>query len=91
MSARPNLVFLMPDQLRPDFLGCYGAGFVRTPNIDRLAAEGLRYDRCYSTSPICVPARAQLLTGMNPLRTGVMDNGVWLRPDLAAAGIHTWP
>ena len=91
MPTRPNLVFLMPDQLRHDFLGCYGAGFVRTPHIDRLAAEGLRYDRAYSTSPVCVPARAQLLTGMNPLRTGVLDNGVWLRPDLSASGIHTWP
>lgn len=91
MSKRPNLIFLMPDQLRADFLGCYGAGFVQTPHIDRLAAQSVRYTRAYSTQPICVPARASLLTGLNSLRTGVLDNGQWLRPDLAACGIHTWP
>ncbi len=91
MANQPNLIFLMPDQLRPDFLGCYGADFVRTPHIDALAAQGVRYTRAYSTSPVCVPARASLLTGMNALRTGVVDNGLWLRPDYAACGIRTWP
>jgi arylsulfatase A-like enzyme len=91
MSNQPNLIFLMPDQLRPDFLGCYGADFVHTPNIDALAAAGTRYTRAYSTSPVCVPARASLLTGMGSLRTGVLDNGLWLRPDYGACGIRTWP
>lgn len=90
-STQPNLLFIMADQLRADFLGCYGADFVATPNLDALAARGLRFDRAYSASPICVPARASLLTGMNAVRNGVTDNGLWLRPDLAAAGIHTWP
>lgn len=89
--TQPNLIFIMPDQLRPDFLGCYGADFVETPHIDSLAARGTRYDRCYSTSPICVPARASLLTGLDSLATGVTDNGQWLRPDLGSMGIHTWP
>lgn len=88
---RPNLIFMMPDQLRPDFLGCYGADFVKTPNIDRLASRGVRYARGYSCHPICVPARAALLTGMNALRNGVLDNGAWLRPNLAESGVHTWP
>lgn len=88
---RPNLLFIIADQLRADFLGCYGASFVKTPNIDKLAAQGVRYERAYSTSPICVPARASLLTGMNSIRNGVLDNTVWLRPDLAACGIRTWP
>jgi arylsulfatase len=91
MGNRPNLLFIIADQLRADFLGCYGANFVKTPNIDALAAQGVRYTRAYSTSPICVPARASLLTGMNSIRNGVLDNTVWLRPDLAAAGIRTWP
>lgn len=91
MSTLPNLLFIMADQLRADFLGCYGADFVETPHIDSLAARGLRYDRAYSAYPICVPARASLLTGMNAIRNGVTDNGLWLRPDLAACGIHTWP
>jgi len=91
MARQPNILFLMPDQLRADFLSCYGADFIETPNIDRLANEGMRYDHAYSTSPICVPARASLLTGLNAIRNGVTDNGQWLRPDLAACGIQTWP
>ena len=91
MSTCPNLLFLMPDQLRPDFLSCYGADFIETPHIDSLAARGIRFDRAYSTHPICVPARASLLTGLNAIRNGVTDNGQWLRPDLHACGIHTWP
>jgi arylsulfatase len=91
MSNRPNLIFIIADQLRADFLGCYGAGFVRTPHIDSLATQGIRYNRAYSTSPVCVPARASLLTGMNSLRNGVTDNSLWLRPDLAACGVRTWP
>ena len=88
---QPNIIFIMPDQLRADFLSCYGAPFIRTPHIDSIAAQGVRYERAYTTSPICVPARASLLTGLNAIRTGVLDNGQWLRPDLAACGIHTWP
>ncbi|MEZ4674243.1 MAG: sulfatase-like hydrolase/transferase [Caldilineaceae bacterium] len=91
MARQPNILFLMPDQLRWDFLSCYGADFIDTPNIDLIANEGVRYARAYSTSPICVPARASLLTGLNAIRNGVTDNGQWLRPDLAACGIRTWP
>jgi arylsulfatase A-like enzyme len=91
MIDRPNLLFIIADQLRADFLGCYGASFVKTPNIDTLAAQGVRYDNAYTSSPICVPARASLLTGLNSMRNGVLDNTLWLRPDLAACGIRTWP
>ena len=71
MSDRLNLLFIMPDQLRADFLSCYGADFIETPHIDGLAARGVRYERAYSPSPICVPARAMLLTGRNAIQTGV--------------------
>ena len=91
MTTQPNLLFIMPDQLRADFLSCYGAAFIDTPHIDSIAQGGIRYERAYSISPICVPARASLLTGMNAIRNGVTDNGQWLRPDLAQCGIHTWP
>ncbi|HIC69324.1 MAG TPA: hypothetical protein EYO90_07340, partial [Candidatus Latescibacteria bacterium] len=47
--ARPNILFIMPDQLRADFLSCYGAEFIATPQIDSLAADGVRYARAYST------------------------------------------
>lgn len=91
MKEKPNIIFLLPDQLRYDFLSCSGADFIETPHMDTLCEKGIRYDRAYSTSPICVPARASLLTGMNAIKNGVTDNGQWLRPDLAQCGIKTWP
>lgn len=81
----------MPDQLRSDFLSCYGATFIDTPHIDSLCESGVRYDRAYSPHPVCVPMRSSLLTGINAIRTGVMGNGQYLRPDLEACGIRTWP
>lgn len=91
MSQRPNILFMMPDQLRADFLGCYGAEFAQTPHIDALAAGGTRFERCLSPNPICVPARASLLTGTTSLENGVTTNSNWLRPDLSECGIETWP
>ncbi|MBT5874936.1 MAG: sulfatase-like hydrolase/transferase [Candidatus Latescibacteria bacterium] len=88
---RPNILFIMPDQLRADFLSCYGAEFLATPHIDSLASSGLRFERAYSPSPICVPARAMLMTGRNAIQNGVLTNEHYLRPDLAECGIHTWP
>lgn len=90
-AARPNILFILPDQLRADFLGCYGATFARTPHIDALAAGGTRYDRCVAPSPLCVPMRASLLTGHNAIQNGVLTNDQWLRPDREAAGVRTWP
>ncbi len=81
----------MPDQLRPDFLGCYGAGFIKTPNIDALAAQGTRYAQAISPVPLCVPARASMLTGLPAHATGVFDNTAWLRPDRRDMGIESWP
>ena len=91
MIDQPNIVFLLPDQLRPDFLSTYGASFIDTPNIDKIANEGIRYSRAYSASPVCVPARSALLTGMNAIRNGVSDNLHRVRSDYEAAGIATWP
>jgi arylsulfatase A-like enzyme len=86
-----NIIFLLPDQLRPDFLGCYGAQFMSTPHIDALSETGVTYRHAVSPSPLCVPARASLLTGMNSVQHGVLDNTSWLRPDRAACGVETWP
>ncbi len=91
MPELPNILFLFPDQLRRDFLSCYGAEFIDTPNIDSIAGRGVRYDRAYSASPLCVPARTALMTGMNAIRNGVSDNLHALRPDYNEAGIQTWP
>ena len=88
---RPNIVFLFPDQFRADFAGCYGADWLSTPHIDSIAERGVRYANGFSQSPVCVPARTALLTGMNALRNGVTQNTQNLRGDWSAAGIETWP
>jgi len=88
--ARPNLLFIMPDQLRADFLSAYGAGFIDTPHIDSLADDGVLYPNCWSPSPVCVPARCVLLTGRDAVANGVLDNNHFLRPDLEATGVRTW-
>ncbi|MGH3357699.1 MAG: sulfatase-like hydrolase/transferase [Nocardioidaceae bacterium] len=69
-----NLLFLMTDQHRVDTLGCYGNRIVETPNLDRLAATGTRFDRCYTPTAICTPARASLLTGQAPFRHRLLAN-----------------
>jgi arylsulfatase len=89
--SQPNLLFIMPDQLRADFLGCYGADFADTPHIDSLCDSGVRYANACAPHPVCVPMRSSLLTGVNAIRTGVVGNGQYLRPDLDACGMHTWP
>ncbi|MCL4694992.1 MAG: sulfatase-like hydrolase/transferase [Candidatus Hydrogenedentes bacterium] len=62
-TDRPNIVLLMTDQQRYDSLGCYGAGFAHTPNLDRLARDGAVFERCYVNNPICTPSRASMMTG----------------------------
>ena len=86
-ANKPNIVLIMPDQLRPDFLGGYDAKFIQTPNIDKLAQQGLQFNRALSPSPICIPARASLLTGHNALSTGALTNNYWLRPDPYDCGL----
>ncbi|MFI3206994.1 MAG: sulfatase-like hydrolase/transferase [Clostridia bacterium] len=88
---KKNIVFILADQLRQDFCGCYGADWLSTPNIDKLASEGVLYQDAVSPSPACVPVRASLMTGMSALENRVLDNGKWLRPDRLAMGIETLP
>ena len=73
-SVRPNLVYIMADQLRACSVGCYGNGEIDTPNIDTLAAEGALFTNAVSTSPLCSPHRACLITGRYPNITGVVRN-----------------
>jgi arylsulfatase A-like enzyme len=63
----PNILFLLSDDHSYPFLGAYGNKDVRTPNIDQLAAQGMRFDRMFVTSPSCVPSRASLMTGRSPV------------------------
>jgi len=72
-SLRPNVLFIVADDLGYGDLQCYGNPYIETPNINRLASEGVRLTRYYSPSPLCAPARAALLTGLYNHRTGAID------------------
>src|SRR5438094_6389942 len=71
---RPNVVFVLMDDLRWDELGCTGHPFVKTPHIDRVAREGARFRNAFATTPLCSPSRASILTGLYPHTHGVRDN-----------------
>jgi len=70
-ESRPNLVFILTDNQGAWTLGCYGNPDIRTPNVDRLAAEGVRFTRALSSNPVCSPTRATFLTGLIPSQHGV--------------------
>lgn len=86
MSARPNLLFTLADQLRAMSLPIYGERQIDTPNIDRLAAEGVVLDNMISTCPVCTPYRSMLLTGRHPQSTGHLINFVSTRHDEISIG-----
>ena len=71
--ATPNILFLMTDQQRWDAMGCSG-DWVQTPNLDRIASEGIQFTNCVTTSPVCIPTRLSLATGLYPHNTGVWNN-----------------
>ena len=79
---RPNIVFVLADDLGWAELGCYGNTFNETPNLDRLAKEGVRFTHAYAAAPVCSPYRAALLTGQHPARVGITD---YLRPNSSNA------
>jgi len=71
-----NTLFILSDEHSRRVLGCYGHPMIRTPNLDRLAADGVRFSDAYTNSPICVPARASLATGRYPHEIRFWDNGI---------------
>jgi arylsulfatase A-like enzyme len=77
--ARPNVVLFLADDLGCHDLGAWGATDLKTPNLDALAAGGVRFTNWYAAAPVCAPSRASLLTGRYPIRAGVPDNGPPLR------------
>lgn len=81
-EKRPNLLFIFADQHRKFDLGCYGNPQVLTPQLDALAAEGLRFNNCCSNAPVCVPARGSLLTGLHAAHHGALTNDLAIRYDV---------
>ena len=79
---RPNIIFVLADDLGWAELGCYGNTFHETPHLDQLAKEGVRFTHAYAAAPVCSPYRAALLTGQHPARVGILD---YLRPNSSNA------
>ena len=82
-AERPNIVFILADDLGWADLGCYGSKYHKTPNLDKLAAASARFTHAYAAAPVCSPTRAAIMTGKHPARLGITD---WLpgqadRPD----------
>jgi arylsulfatase A len=78
----PNFLFILVDDMGWRDLGCYGSSFYETPNIDRLAAQSMRFTNAYAACPVCSPTRASILTGKYPARLGLTD---WI------PGRNQWP
>lgn len=72
--ARPNIIFILADDLGHGDLGCYGGNKIRTPHLDQMAAEGMRFDRFYAGSSVCAPSRCTLMTGLHTGHTPIRDN-----------------
>jgi arylsulfatase A len=78
-TDRPNIVFIMADDLGISDLGCYGSDYYRTPHLDGLAAQGMQFSRAYAACTVCSPTRASLLTGRYPHRVHLTDALPWDR------------
>ena len=94
--ARPNVLFIICDQMRADHLGFAGNDVVRTPNIDAIAASGTVFENAFVNNPVCMPNRATIMTGRMPSAHGVIFNDRSLDPnvttfvgELRAAGWRT--
>ncbi|MPY88811.1 MAG: sulfatase-like hydrolase/transferase [Luteitalea sp.] len=95
---RPNVLFILSDDQRPDTIHALGNAAIQTPNLDRLVQEGTTFLRAVASYPLCVPSRAQILTGATPFRNGVLPgHSSRLDPSLETwaevmrdAGYHTW-
>ncbi|MHC4996329.1 MAG: sulfatase, partial [Planctomycetota bacterium] len=89
-ADKPNILFIAIDDLRPE-LGCYGSPIAVTPNLDKLARQGLQFDRAYCQQAICSPSRASLMTGARPDTIGLIENYTYFRdanPDIVTLPQH---
>jgi arylsulfatase A-like enzyme len=95
-SSQPNFLFIVVDQMQSACLGCNGNKEVQTPSIDRLASDGISFQRAYCNNPVCMPSRATMITGLTPRQHGCITNGNILPQniptitgELVRAGYHT--
>ncbi|MBO5281924.1 MAG: sulfatase-like hydrolase/transferase [Lachnospiraceae bacterium] len=81
-----QVIFLMTDTTRKDMLGCYGNPRMKTPNLDRLAEEGIRYENAYTCQPVCGPARSAIFTGTFPHTNGMVTNSIAMGDNVKTLG-----
>eukprot|EP01031_Cornospumella_fuschlensis_P007100 gene7100-8816_t len=87
VAAPPNIVIIYADDLGYGDLGCYGHPTIRTPNLDRMAAEGMRFTQFYSAAEVCTPSRAALLTGRYPIRSGMCHDQIRVLRNKSTGGL----
>ena len=81
-ADRPNILLFMADDLSWHDHGCYGNKELLTPNVDRLAADGMRFEHCYNSAPMCAPTRMSLYSGIHPVRNGAYPNHSHVHPHI---------
>lgn len=87
-DRKPNIVFIIADDLGIGDLGCYGQKIIRTPSIDRMAAEGMKFTQHYSGNAVCAPSRCVLMTGLHPGHAFIRDNRQMKGADYSKPGLH---
>ena len=86
-NAKPNILFIMTDQQHAGMMSCTGNKWLRTPAIDSLAQEGIRFERAYCANPVCTPSRTSMATGVMPGRMGAHDNRLGMQVSTLASEV----
>jgi arylsulfatase A-like enzyme len=89
-TDRPNVLFILLDELRPDVFGCAGHPFVETPTVDGLADNGVRFDSAFTNAPQCTPARAALMTSLYPHQNEIRNNEWFTNPEWVPPEFHDY-
>jgi N-sulfoglucosamine sulfohydrolase len=90
-QRKPNIIVFISDDQQQQDVGCYGNTDVRTPNMDRLAAQGMKFTRAYAASPMCTPSRSALFTGLYPFRNGSQMNHFSVQPGVKSLPHYLQP
>ncbi|GAB5562242.1 MAG: sulfatase [Synoicihabitans sp.] len=90
-DSRPHIVFILADDLTYHDIGPYGGPNVHTPHLDKLAEEGMRFNRCYQATAMCSPTRHNLYTGLYPVRSGAYPQATWVYPEVKSVAHYLRP
>ena len=90
-APRPNIIFILADDLGYGEIGCYGQKIIRTPRIDQMAREGMRFTQFYAGATVCAPSRSVLMTGQHHGRTRVRGTAAAMTSRVSSTTRTTWP